>query len=87
MERNRGEIMSFDGIATRAVSHEIKNKLQSGKITKIYQPDKTDLLFTVRAGGRNHKSLVSANPSFSRVQLTEQSYDNPAIPPMFCIFA
>ncbi|MDM5198810.1 NFACT RNA binding domain-containing protein [Fictibacillus enclensis] len=77
--------MSFDGIATRAVSHEIKNKLQSGKITKIYQPDKTDLLFTVRAGGRNHKLLVSANPSFSRVQLTEQSYDNPAIPPMFCM--
>lgn len=77
--------MSFDGIVTRAIAHEIKNELQSGKINKIYQPDKTDLLFSIRAGGKNHKLLLSANPSFSRVQLTSKSYDNPAVPPMFCM--
>ncbi|MDN4073501.1 Rqc2 family fibronectin-binding protein [Fictibacillus terranigra] len=77
--------MSFDGIVTRAATAEIKNTLQSGKITKIYQPDKTDLLFTIRAGGKNHKLLLSANPSFSRVQLTAKTYDHPSVPPMFCM--
>ncbi|SFD86320.1 Predicted component of the ribosome quality control (RQC) complex, YloA/Tae2 family, contains fibronectin-binding (FbpA) and DUF814 domains [Bacillus sp. OV194] len=77
--------MSFDGIVTRATASEIKKTLQSGKITKIYQPDKTDLLFTIRSGGKNQKLLLSANPSFSRVQLTAKSYDNPAVPPMFCM--
>ncbi|WP_322786379.1 Rqc2 family fibronectin-binding protein [Fictibacillus gelatini] len=78
-------MMSFDGIVTRAAANELSERLLSGRITKIYQPDKTDLLFTVRAGRKNYKLLISANSSFARIHLTEKSYDNPQVPPMFCM--
>jgi predicted ribosome quality control (RQC) complex YloA/Tae2 family protein len=77
--------MSFDGIMTRAVAAELRNTLTSGRISKVYQPHKTDLVFTIRANGKNHKLLLSANPSFARVHLTEHQYENPDTPPMFCM--
>jgi predicted ribosome quality control (RQC) complex YloA/Tae2 family protein len=82
----RGElIMSFDGIMTRAVTAELQETLTSGRISKVYQPHKTDLVFTIRSNGKNHKLLISANPSFARIHLTEHQYENPDTPPMFCM--
>lgn len=77
--------MSFDGLMTRAVIHECANQLASGRISKIYQPFKTELVFTIRANGKNHALLLSANASFARAHLTEEKYDNPSVPPMFCM--
>ncbi|MBM0065226.1 Rqc2 family fibronectin-binding protein [Alkalicoccobacillus gibsonii] len=77
--------MSFDGLMTRAVIHECANQLASGRISKIYQPFKTELIFTIRANGKNHSLLLSANASFARAHLTEEKYDNPSVPPMFCM--
>ncbi|RXI98068.1 fibronectin/fibrinogen-binding protein [Anaerobacillus alkaliphilus] len=77
--------MSFDGTVMRAVVTELNQTLLSGRITKIYQPFKTELLFTVRANGANHQLLLSANPSFARMHLTNEKVDNPAEPPMFCM--
>ncbi|SDG96075.1 Predicted component of the ribosome quality control (RQC) complex, YloA/Tae2 family, contains fibronectin-binding (FbpA) and DUF814 domains [Alteribacillus persepolensis] len=77
--------MSFDGIMTRAVVHELFEHLANGRITKIKQPYPTDLLITVRANRKNHQLFLSANPSFARMQLTSASFQNPAEPPMFCM--
>lgn len=77
--------MSFDGTILNAVVTELKQTLLSGRITKIYQPYKTELIFTVRANGANQQLLVSANPSFARLHLTSEKIDNPAEPPMFCM--
>ncbi|TLS35273.1 Rqc2 family fibronectin-binding protein [Pseudalkalibacillus caeni] len=77
--------MSFDGIVTRAVADELTETLLNGRVSKIYQPYKSDLVFVIRSGRKNHHLLVSANPSFSRIHVTEQSYDNPKEPPMFCM--
>ncbi|MGD7051952.1 Rqc2 family fibronectin-binding protein [Sutcliffiella horikoshii] len=77
--------MSFDGIFTYAMTAELKEKLESGRITKIYQPYKNELILTIRSGRTNHKLLISAHPSYARMHLTEESYDNPSEPPMFCM--
>ena len=77
--------MSFDGLYTRAVTKELKQNLLSGRITKIHQPFKNELVFVIRANGKNHKLLISAHPSYSRIQLTDQEYSNPDTPPMFCM--
>ncbi|MFB4162604.1 NFACT family protein [Alteribacillus sp. JSM 102045] len=77
--------MSFDGIMTRAVIHECEQHLLNGRVTKIKQPYKMDLLLTIRANRKNHQLLISANPSFSRMNLTNASFDNPPEPPMFCM--
>ncbi|MCD8502475.1 MAG: NFACT family protein [Bacillaceae bacterium] len=77
--------MAFDGTVLKAVISELSTKLVSGRITKIYQPYKTELMFTIRAHGGNHQLLISANPSFARIHLTKEKLENPTSPPMFCM--
>ncbi|MGE7767653.1 Rqc2 family fibronectin-binding protein [Peribacillus sp. NPDC096540] len=77
--------MSFDGLFTKAMTEEIASLLKGGRINKVHQPYKNEVILVVRAGGKNHKLLLSAHPSYSRVQLTEESYENPKEPPMFCM--
>ncbi|KGX85715.1 Rqc2 family fibronectin-binding protein [Pontibacillus marinus] len=77
--------MSFDGVVTRAVTHELEQTLTPGRIMKIYQPTQTELVFTVRSGGKNHSLLISAHPSYARMHITDMSFQNPKEPPMFCM--
>lgn len=77
--------MSFDGIVTRAITEELKQKILNGRISKIYQPFKQELLIHVRANGQTYKLLISANPSYSRIHFTNEAYENPSEPPMFCM--
>lgn len=77
--------VAFDGLFTRAITHEITNSLQTGRISKIYQPSKYEILLHIRANGKNQKLLLSAHPTYARMHLTTQNYDSPALPPMFCM--
>ena len=77
--------MSFDGIFTYGMTNELQETLTGGRISKIHQPYKHELIFHIRSNGKNHKLLLSAHPSYARVQLTEHHYDNPSEPPMFCM--
>lgn len=77
--------MAFDGLFTRAITHEIENSLYTGRISKIYQPSKYEILLHIRANGKNQKLILSSHPTYARMHLTNQNYDSPAIPPMFCM--
>lgn len=77
--------MSFDGLFTKAMADELSHSLKGGRINKIYQPYKNEIILTIRANGVNHKLLLSAHPSYARAQLTKESHDNPSEPPMFCM--
>ena len=77
--------MSFDGLFTRAMVKELTNLLKGGRISKVHQPYKNEIILVVRANGNNHKLLLSAHPSHARVQITNEGYDNPSQPPMFCM--
>src|SRR5699024_1683222 len=77
--------MPFDGIVTRAVTDELQNELLPGKITKIYQPTDTELVFTVRSRGKNHSLLFSIHSTYARFHITADTYKNPQEPPMFCM--
>lgn len=77
--------MSFDGLFTRAITNELSSLLKGGRINKIHQPYKNEIILAVRANGVNHKLLLSAHPSYARVQITNEQYDNPNEPPMFCM--
>ncbi|GJI59492.1 Rqc2 family fibronectin-binding protein [Bacillus altitudinis] len=77
--------MSFDGIFTYGMTNELQETLTGGRISKIHQPYKHELIFHIRSKGKNHKLLLSAHPSYARVQLTEHHDDNPSEPPMFCM--
>ncbi|MGX6442005.1 Rqc2 family fibronectin-binding protein [Neobacillus sp. K501] len=77
--------MSFDGLFTKAMADELSRSLKGGRINKVHQPYKNEVILTIRANGANQKLLLSAHPSYARVQLTNEAYDNPSEPPMFCM--
>lgn len=77
--------MPFDGIVTKAVTEELKTKLEQGRINRIHQPTSTELVFTIRNNRENHSLLLSIHPSYARFHLTDDKYDNPQEPPMFCM--
>src|SRR5690606_37094554 len=65
--------MSFDGLFTRAMTNELSAHLKGGRLNKIHQPFQNELMFIIRANGSNHKLLISAHPTYARMQLT---YEN-----------
>lgn len=77
--------MSFDGLFTRAMSLELKELLLGGRINKVQQPFTNEIILSIRANGKNQKLLLSAHPSYARIQITEENYENPKEPPMFCM--
>ncbi|WP_101843827.1 NFACT family protein [Halobacillus sp. Marseille-P3879] len=77
--------MPFDGVVTRAMTYELNERIQSGRIVKIYQPTETELVFTIRSSGTKNSLLLSAHPSYARFHLTNDQYHNPKEPPMLCM--
>ncbi len=77
--------MPFDGVVVKNVVNELSDILISGRIEKIYQPESDEIYMTVRAKGQNFKLILSANASYPRIHLTNNSKENPATPPVFCM--
>lgn len=77
--------MAFDGIVTRSVVHELKEKLLSGRINKIYQTEKDELILNIYSNRNNYQLLISASSNNPRFHLTTSVKDNPQNPPMFCM--
>lgn len=77
--------MPYDGIVTKAVTEELQSELINGKLNKIHQPTDTELVLTIRNNRTNHVLLLSIHPMYARLHLTEDSYQNPKEPPMFCM--
>lgn len=77
--------MPFDAIYMTALLDELRGRLLGGKIDKIYQPTRDEVVFHMRTGSGNVKLLLSANPAHPRPQITEISRENPETPPMFCM--
>ena len=76
--------MAFDGLFTYSMTADLQ-QLVAGRITKIHQPNAQEVVLQIRANGGNHKLLFSIHSSYARVHLTEQTIENPAEPPMFCM--
>ncbi len=77
--------MAMDSITVRALAMELDGLLAGGRIDKIYQPERGEVIIGIRSAGTNYKLLLCANPSFPRVHITESKAENPATPPMFCM--
>jgi len=77
--------MALDGLVISALAKETAEKLTGGRIDKIHQPEKNELIISVRTFGGAYKLLLCANPSFPRFHITESTRENPEKPPMFCM--
>ena len=76
--------MPLDGTVIKSVVNEI-SVLSGGRVDKISQPEKDEILFLVRAKGENHKLLITANSSSPRVCFTSVNKTSPLQAPMFCM--
>ncbi len=77
--------MAFDGVTISALISEIKNKTIGGRIDKIYQPERDEIILGIRSQGTGYKLLLTANPSNPKLHFTQISRENPLDPPLFCM--
>lgn len=78
--------MSLDGAFLHSTMLEmIERKLIGGRVDKIHQPSREEIIVTIRTFGGAEKILFSANSSSARVNLTETTPENPKQPPVLCM--
>lgn len=77
--------MTFDGVMTKAVVDELNRRISGGHVKKINQIGEHRLVFQFYANGENSRLLLSSESSSPRIHLTRQTYENPAVPPNFCM--
>ena len=77
--------MSYDGLFTHAVVHELKENILDGRVTKIHQPFPNELVMRIRSNRKNYQLFLSAHPQYARVQLTNLKFKNPQQPPQYCM--
>ena len=77
--------MAFDGIVTRAVVSELNGCLLNGKINKIFEPNKNEILLGIYSCGKNYALNICINPVNYRVHLTTDSKPNPQNVFNFCM--
>lgn len=80
--------MSLDGAFLHCVKEEL-SAFVGARVDKISQPSREEIIVSLRMLGgedRSAKKIVfSANGTAARVHLTEQDYENPSAPPLFCM--
>jgi len=78
--------MAFDGIFAGIEGLQLKKQLQSARIEKVQQPEPDMILLQVHiAAGERKKLLLCVSSQGARIQFTKLSYENPSIPPAFCM--
>lgn len=77
--------MGYDGLLAKAVCDELSSKLEGAKIEKIYQPETDQAVFQLRCSEGRVKLLIDVSSQGSRVQLTENDFENPSEAPVFCM--
>ena len=77
--------MALDAIFLKHIKTEIENKALGGRVEKIYQPNRDELVFVIRTYEESKKLLISARPDTARIHFTETNIENPKNPPMLCM--
>lgn len=77
--------MAFDGVIIKSVIAELNDCLINGKINKIFEPNKNEILICVYSGGKNYALNISIDPVNYRLNLTTHSKSNPQNVLNFCM--
>ncbi|MBQ8830184.1 MAG: NFACT family protein [Oscillospiraceae bacterium] len=77
--------MPLDAVCLSAVVNELSDVLKDARVDKVQQPERDELIISLRTKQDNVKLLVSAGTGDARIHFTKSSYENPAQPPMFCM--
>lgn len=77
--------MAFDGITIANMVYELNTLLSQGRISKIAQPEKDELLLTIKSPQGSFRLLLSADPSLPILYLAGENKQSPMTAPNFCM--
>lgn len=77
--------MPFDAGVMAAVVKQLKSTVIGARVDKIYQPERDEIILSIRTAGESKKLLLSASAGNSRVSFCSADRENPMQPPMFCM--
>ena len=76
------KIQTFDSIALSAVRSELQELLLDARLERVHQPSAEEMVWIFRG---KTKLFFSTRIMFNRLHLTEKVFENPAVPPAFCM--
>ena len=77
--------MNLDGLTMSVLAKELNERLQTGQIQKLYQIDKTTLLFKIRALNEDQSLVITVGATPS-MYLSKPLQDLPKEPSSLCMF-
>lgn len=77
--------MNLDGLTMSVLAKELNERLQTGQIQKLYQIDKTTLLFKIRALNEDHNLIITVGAT-PAMYLSKPLQDLPKEPSSLCMF-
>ena len=77
--------MNLDGLTMSVLAKELHERLQTGQIQKLYQIDKTTLLFKIRALNEDHNLIITVGAT-PAMYLSKPLQDLPKEPSSLCMF-
>ena len=77
--------MALDGITIAALTNELNNKLSTGRIVKIAQPENDELLLTIKIFSEQIRLTISSDASLPLMYLTSENKTSPLTAPNFCM--
>ena len=77
--------MAFDGITMANLAWEFAQSLEGGRIQKIAQPEKDELILTIKGNRRTIRLQISASASLPLIYEASQNKPSPLTAPSFCM--
>lgn len=77
--------MAFDGITVANIVYDLNNTILDGRISKIAQPEKDELLLTIKSKNGQFRLVLSASASLPLVYLSDSNKPSPVTAPNFCM--
>lgn len=77
--------MAFDAGMLAAAAGEIRGSALGGRIEKIFQPERDEIIIQLRTTLGGRRILINAGSNNPRLCYSTLQKENPASPPMFCM--
>lgn len=77
--------MAYDAGMLAASVFEINTLCRNGRVDKINQPSRDEIVLTLRTASGAHRLLINAGANNPRLGISSLSSDNPDKPPLLCI--
>lgn len=77
--------MALDGIFLFSIINEMKTKILDGRVDKVTQPEKDEIVLSIKNNRKTYKLLISSSAVYPKIHFTDIPKKNPMQPPMFCM--